>query len=69
MLVYCGHNYSCVFSPGPVTGNYTFKVFTLNRYTVLLKDNVAVLVTFYLYRPHTLTRYRLQTLKCTQLKS
>ena len=65
MLVYCGHSYSSVFSPRPVTGsftctskNHTINFFTLNIHTVLLKDNAALLVTFYSYHTCTLTRLK-----------
>ena len=63
MHVYCDHSYSCVFSPRPVTGsftctskNHTNNFFTIDIHAVLLKDNVALLVTFYSYRIRTLTR-------------
>ena len=63
MLVYCGHSYSCIFSPRPVTGsftctskNHTINFFTSNIHAVLFEYNVALLFTFYSYRTHTLTR-------------
>ena len=65
MLVYCGHSYYCVFGPRPVTGsftctskNHTINFFTLDIHAVLLKDNVALFVTFYSYRTHALTRLK-----------
>ena len=65
MLVYCGHSYSCVFSPRPVTGsftctskNHTINFFTLNIHAVLFEDNFALLITFYSYRTRTLTRLK-----------
>ena len=78
MLVYCGHSYSCVFSSRPVTGsftctskNHTINFFTLNIHAVLFEYNVTLLVTFYSYCTHTLTRlehkmHSTQVLKATR---
>ena len=78
MLVYCGHSYSCVFSSRPVTDsftctskNHTINFFTLNIHAVLFEYNVTLLVAFYSYCTHTLTRlehkmHSTQVLKATR---